>query len=46
MQPTPLSSYVESWHPEPVIAHDPMDPGPAAAVSALLDLPAPAAEAA
>ncbi|MFF3831093.1 hypothetical protein ACFYXX_10030 [Streptomyces sp. NPDC002458] len=45
MQPAPLSSYVETWHPEPVTAHDPMDPGPAAAVSALLDLPGPAAEA-
>ncbi|MGW0782779.1 hypothetical protein [Streptomyces sp. NPDC002913] len=45
MQPatSPLSSYVEDWHPEPVTAVDPMDPGPAAAVSALLDLPAPAA---
>lgn len=47
MQPatTPLSSYVETWHPEPVTAHDPMAPGPAAAVSALLDLPEPAAQA-
>ncbi|MFJ4841537.1 hypothetical protein [Streptomyces sp. NPDC088746] len=45
MQPAPLSSYVETWHPEPVTAHDPMDPGPTAAVSALLDLPRPAAEA-
>ncbi|MEV0006977.1 hypothetical protein AB0M10_06790 [Streptomyces sp. NPDC051840] len=41
--PAPLSSYVENWHPEPVSAHDPMDPGPVAAVSALLDLPGPAA---
>lgn len=46
MQPAaPLSSYVETWHPEPSTAHDPMDPGPAAAVSALLDLPGPAAKA-
>ncbi|MFJ6855612.1 hypothetical protein ACIQM3_34660 [Streptomyces sp. NPDC091271] len=45
MQPAPLSSYVETWHPGPVTAHDPMDPGPTAAVSALLDLPGPAAEA-
>ncbi|WAP54685.1 hypothetical protein [Streptomyces sp. S465] len=46
MQPgtAPLSSYVETWHPEPVTAHDPMDPGPTAAVSALLDLPEPAAK--
>ncbi|MFD6277468.1 hypothetical protein ACFWFI_18135 [Streptomyces sp. NPDC060209] len=46
MQPAaPLSSYVENWHPEPVNTHDPMDPGPTAAVSALLDLPGPAAKA-
>jgi hydroxyacyl-ACP dehydratase HTD2-like protein with hotdog domain len=47
MQPTttPLSTYVETWHPEPVTAHDPMTPGPTAAVSALLDLPEPAAQA-
>ncbi|MFC9945132.1 hypothetical protein [Streptomyces pratensis] len=46
MQPAaPLSSYVETWHPGPVTMHDPMDPGPAAAVSALLDLTGPAAAA-
>lgn len=42
---TALGSYVETWRPEPVTAHDPMAPGPAAAVSALLDLPEPAARA-
>ncbi|MFB8024457.1 MULTISPECIES: hypothetical protein [unclassified Streptomyces] len=46
MQPAaPLRSYVEHWHPEPSTAHDAMDPGPAAAASALLDLPGPAASA-
>ncbi|MCP8708488.1 hypothetical protein ACWIG2_20955 [Streptomyces cellulosae] len=39
----PLSSYVETWNPGPVTAHDPMDPAPTTAVSALLDLPGPAA---
>ncbi|WTB87295.1 hypothetical protein OIE99_03050 [Streptomyces cellulosae] len=39
----PLSSYVETWNPGPVTAHDPMDPAPTTAVSALLDLPRPAA---
>ncbi|MFK4105199.1 hypothetical protein ACI2L1_35065 [Streptomyces sp. NPDC019531] len=43
--PPPLSSYVESWHPSPVTDTDPLPPGPAAAVSALLDLPEPAAQA-
>ena len=41
--PPPLSSYVESWHPASVTDTDPLPPGPAAAVSALLDLPEPAA---
>ncbi|MET9105414.1 hypothetical protein [Streptomyces zhihengii] len=40
-----LASYVENWRPEPVTARDALDPGPTAAVSALLDLPAPAARA-
>lgn len=38
-----LASHVETWRPGPVTARDPLDPGPAAAFSALLDLPAPAA---
>jgi hydroxyacyl-ACP dehydratase HTD2-like protein with hotdog domain len=37
--PAPLASYVESWHPEPVTDGDALPPGPAAALSALLDLP-------
>ena len=41
--PTPLASYVESWHPAPVRDEDPLPPGPVAAVSALLDLPGTAA---
>ncbi|MFF4749694.1 hypothetical protein ACWD5R_03425 [Streptomyces sp. NPDC002514] len=41
--PHPLGSYVESWAPGPVTDTDPLPPGPAAAVSALLDLPAPVA---
>jgi 3-methylfumaryl-CoA hydratase len=41
----PLGSYVETWHPEPVVARDTLRPDPAAAVSALLDLPEPAAAA-
>ncbi|MFC8662397.1 hypothetical protein [Streptomyces sp. NPDC057199] len=47
MQPTPvpLGSYVESWHPAPVKDEDPLLPGPAAAMSALLDLPDTATEA-
>lgn len=43
--PTPLSSYVESWTPEPVTDRDPLSPGPTAALSAVLNLPDPAAEA-
>ncbi|MFI9833116.1 hypothetical protein ACIHIX_36135 [Streptomyces sp. NPDC051913] len=39
----PLASYVASWHPEPVTETDALAPGPAAALSALLDLPGPAA---
>lgn len=38
-----LVSYVESWHPEPVTDRDAMSPVPVAALSALLDLPHPAA---
>lgn len=43
--PPPLSSYVDSWAPEPVTVADPMDAGPVAALSAVLDLPDAAAEA-
>ena len=35
----PLASHVESWSPGPVTDEDILAPGPAAAVSALLDLP-------
>ncbi|HTJ66325.1 MAG TPA: hypothetical protein VL551_02235 [Actinospica sp.] len=35
----PLSSYVESWTPAPLVEHDPLPPGPAAALSAVLDVP-------
>ncbi|NEA98570.1 hypothetical protein [Streptomyces sp. SID13726] len=38
-----LASHVESLHPEPVTDQDALPPGPAAALSALLDLSAPAA---
>ncbi|QUH03662.1 hypothetical protein HUO13_25105 [Saccharopolyspora erythraea] len=38
-----LDKYVESWAPGPVSDEDPMPSGPVAAVSALLDLPEPAA---
>ncbi|MFC4498115.1 MULTISPECIES: hypothetical protein [Streptomyces] len=41
--PPPLASYVESWHPRPVTDGDDLAPGPAAALSAVLNLPAPAA---
>ncbi|MHC3467414.1 HTD2 family dehydratase [Streptomyces sp. 7R007] len=41
--PAPLASYVDSWHPAPVTDEDALPPGPAAALSALLDLPEPAA---
>lgn len=34
---------MRSWHPAPVTDTDPLAPGPTAAVSALLDLPEPAA---
>ena len=40
----PLASYVESWHPEPVTDWDALSPVPAAALSAVLDLPDSAAE--
>ncbi|GAA2470330.1 hypothetical protein [Streptomyces longisporus] len=43
--PTSLASYVESWHPEPVTDGDALPAGPAAALSAVLDLPGPAAAA-
>ncbi|WNF00358.1 hypothetical protein PS467_36070 [Streptomyces luomodiensis] len=35
----PLGSYVESWQPAPVSDEDTLRPGPAAALSAVLDLP-------
>ncbi|WP_460062680.1 HTD2 family dehydratase [Streptomyces sp. YKOK-I1] len=38
-----LASHVESWRPGPVTDEDALPPGPAAALSALLDLPGPAA---
>ncbi|MGW1025727.1 hypothetical protein ACWD4J_18885 [Streptomyces sp. NPDC002577] len=38
--PPPLSSYVESWIPGPLTDEDPLPPGPVAALSAVLDLPA------
>ncbi|MFI2205488.1 hypothetical protein ACH47Z_32865 [Streptomyces sp. NPDC020192] len=41
--PASLASYVESWHPTPVTDDDTLPPGPAAALSALPDLPATAA---
>ncbi|MFC9927752.1 hypothetical protein [Streptomyces sp. NPDC127190] len=37
--PSPLASHVASWHPGPVRDEDVLPPGPAAALSALLDLP-------
>lgn len=44
--PTPgLSRYLESWHPEPVTGHDVISAGPVEALSAVLDLPGPAARA-
>ncbi|MGW0087149.1 hypothetical protein [Streptomyces sp. NPDC003393] len=42
--PAALSSYVESWHPEPVTDEDALSPGPAAALSAVLNLPDAAAK--
>ncbi|MER5429561.1 hypothetical protein [Streptomyces sp. NPDC002588] len=41
--PPPLASYVESWSPGPLTDEDPLHPGPAAALSAALDLPGTAA---
>jgi hypothetical protein len=41
--PGPFASYVESWRPEPVTDEDALPPAPAAALSALLDLPGSAA---
>jgi 3-methylfumaryl-CoA hydratase len=40
----PLSSYVESWAPGPVVEREPLPVGPAAALSAVLDLPEPVAD--
>ncbi|MFF0450269.1 hypothetical protein ACFYT4_28450 [Streptomyces sp. NPDC004609] len=40
-----LASYVEQWNPSPRTADDPLPPGPVAALSAVLDLPGPAATA-
>ncbi|MFG2549796.1 hypothetical protein ACGFWF_07620 [Streptomyces sp. NPDC048581] len=42
--PASLSSHVESWHPEAVTDEDALPPGPATALSALLDLPDAAAK--
>ncbi|MEV5409145.1 MaoC family dehydratase N-terminal domain-containing protein [Thermopolyspora sp. NPDC052614] len=41
--PSGLSRYLESWRPEPVTGHDIISAGPVAALSAVLDLPKPAA---
>ncbi|WP_369394119.1 hypothetical protein AB5J72_46105 [Streptomyces sp. CG1] len=41
--PASLASSVESWHPAPVTDEDPLPSAPAAALSALLDLPGTAA---
>jgi 3-methylfumaryl-CoA hydratase len=41
--PHSLSSYVDSWAPEPVTVLDSLQAGPAAALSAVLDLPDAAA---
>lgn len=38
-----LGSYADSWHPETVTEDDVLTPGPAAALSAVLDLPESAA---
>ncbi|WP_019546572.1 hypothetical protein [Streptomyces sulphureus] len=38
-----LARYLVSWHPEPVVDHDDLDAAPTAALSAVLDLPQPAA---
>ncbi|MFJ3780089.1 hypothetical protein ACIPX0_51390 [Streptomyces sp. NPDC090075] len=43
--PPPLSAYVESWMPGPLVAEDPLSTGPIEALSALLDLPCTAATA-
>ncbi|MBD9735841.1 MaoC family dehydratase N-terminal domain-containing protein [Streptomyces sp. H28] len=47
MSPAPhgLGPYVESWKPDAVVEDDMLSPGPVAALSAVLDLPEPAAEA-
>lgn len=44
--PGPLRSYVESWAPEAVTDVDDLHAAPVAALSALLDEPAPVATAA
>ncbi|MET9908667.1 hypothetical protein ABZZ74_17935 [Streptomyces sp. NPDC006476] len=41
---TPLASHVASWTPAPVTDEDALSPAPAAALSALLDLPETAAK--
>ncbi|MFJ9743450.1 hypothetical protein [Streptomyces sp. NPDC101166] len=41
--PASFASHVESWRPEPVTDEDALQPAPAAAMSALLDLADPAA---
>ncbi|MDF3139870.1 MULTISPECIES: hypothetical protein [unclassified Streptomyces] len=43
--PPPLSTYVESWTPGPVKDEDPLGVGPAAALSAVLNLPDPSPKA-
>ncbi|MFC4496905.1 MaoC family dehydratase N-terminal domain-containing protein [Streptomyces ovatisporus] len=40
-----LHQVARTWRPAPTRSFDPLDPGPSAALSAVLDLPAPAAEA-
>ncbi|WP_436775079.1 hypothetical protein [Yinghuangia sp. YIM S09857] len=42
---SPLASYVESWNPGPVTDTDPLRTEPVAALSAVLDLPGPVANA-
>ncbi|MFB7631894.1 MaoC/PaaZ C-terminal domain-containing protein [Streptomyces sp. NPDC056149] len=40
---SPFGPALDAWRPEPVTTEDPLPPGPVEAVSALLDLPEPAA---
>ncbi|MGP4110606.1 hypothetical protein ACTWP5_06780 [Streptomyces sp. 4N509B] len=42
---SPLAAHVADWHPTPVTERDPLPPGPVAALSAVLDEPAPVAAA-